>query len=112
MSLKNRERAIVWMRENLNVVKMFEDFAQQLVDRNRCFGINLIRERVRWECHYEHGQDYKFPNDFSPYVARVLLERHPEWVGNLTCKSTQDEKGGEIRLIYPSELGLQEPSLV
>jgi len=81
------------MRKNPNVVKMFEKFGQQLVERERRFGINLLRERVRWECIYEHGDGevYKFQNSFSPYVARYLLWKHPEWTALMRCKRTADE---------------------
>lgn len=99
-----RERAIVWIRENLNVVAMFEKFGQQLVERERRFGINLLRERVRWECVYEHGEDaYKFQNSFSPYVARYLLWKHPEWSKLMRCKRTADETEG-IDLISDTQV--------
>jgi hypothetical protein len=106
-----RLQAIVWMRENLNVVAMFEKFGQQLVDRERRFGINLLRERVRWECIYEHGVDtsweevYKFQNSFSPYVARYLLWKHPEWTELMRCKRTADESAG-IVLITDTQVGV------
>lgn len=100
---RNRNRAIAWMRNNRKVVGMFEKFAQQLVDRNRRFGINLLRERVRWECVYEYGDaTYKFCNDFSPYVARYLLWKHPEWTGLMRCKVTVDET--KIELITEDDL--------
>jgi len=93
-----RLQAIVWMRKNLNVVAMFEKFGQQLVDRERRFGINLLRERVRWECIYEHGDEevYKFQNSFSPYVARYLLWKHPGWGALMRCKKTADEGAGIV----------------
>ncbi len=99
-----RHRAIEWMNRNWKVVKMFEDFAKQFVDRNRRFGINLLRERVRWECIYEYGEDdFKFPNEYSPYVARYLLGSHPEWSTLMTCHLTQDENC-EVRPITAHEV--------
>lgn len=90
--LTTRERAIAWMKDNMDVVGLFEKFATQLVERDRLFGINLLRERIRWEAVYEYGDDdYKFPNDFSPYVARYLLWKHPGWAKNMRCKLAKDE---------------------
>jgi len=98
--MSTRQKAIQWIRSNFKVVEMFETFAMQLSDRNRCFGINLLRERVRWECVYEYGADeYKFPNELSPYVARFLLWLHPELKGKMECKITKDEISGKIELI-------------
>ena len=92
------------MRRNMAVVEMFERFAQQLVARGRRFGINLLRERVRWECVFEFGEEsYKFCNDFSPYVARYLLWKHPDWSNLMKCKATEDEPDG-IRLISAEDI--------
>lgn len=111
MKLSTRQRAIHWMCENMKVVEMFEKFGQQLVDRARCFGVNLLRERVRWECVYEFdGDDYKFRNDFSPYVARYLLWKHPDWAPYMTCKRTDDETD-EIALISDTHLVIAVPLL-
>ena len=99
-----RHQAIEWMSSNPTVVQMFEAYARQLVARNRRFGINLLRERVRWECVYEYDQeDYKFCNDFSPYVARYLLGKYPQWASLMRCKKTKDE-GRDIKVIYPEEV--------
>lgn len=93
-----RQRATEWIRNNFKVVEMFETFALALQERGRCFGINLLRERVRWECVYEYGEEaYKFPNEFSPYVARFLLWLHPDLQANMVCHLTKDES--EIQFI-------------
>ena len=95
--MSNRQLAIKWMRHNMNVVAIFEQFAGRLIARNRYFGINLLRERVRWECIYEYGDDsYKFCNNFSPYVARYLLWKHPDWSKQMRCKQTADETNGIV----------------
>ncbi len=101
----HRLRAIQWMNRNMDVVALFEKFATILVERNRKFGINLLRERIRWECIYEYGdEDYKFCNDFSPYVARYLLWKHPMWKHNMRCKRTDDELAG---IKYISDMDLE-----
>ncbi|HYG67725.1 MAG TPA: hypothetical protein VD838_08705, partial [Anaeromyxobacteraceae bacterium] len=69
-----RDNAEAWMAAHPDVVAMFERFALDLATRGRRFGINLLRERVRWECAYEYGREpFKFCNSFSPYVARRLV---------------------------------------
>ncbi len=101
----HRRAAIVWMRANMNVVALFEKFAGQMVERRKKFGINLLRERVRWQSLYEYDkEEYKFCNSFSPYVARYLLHKHPEWKAFMRCKACADER--EIRPITDEDLGI------
>ena len=92
------------MTKHYDVVKLFERFCLQMIERrHERFGINLIRERVRWETVYEYGAEtYKFCNTFSPYVARHLLYVHPEWKPFIKCKRTQDER--VVTLIPISEI--------
>ena len=42
-----RERAEEWLRKNPKAYALFLKFARQMAARNRHFGINLLRERVR-----------------------------------------------------------------
>jgi hypothetical protein len=90
-TLTTRQRAIAWMSNHRHIIDIFEKYARPLVYRDRFFGINLIREVVRWEAVYEYETPYKFPNDFSPYVARYLLWKHPSWRENIECRFTSDE---------------------
>lgn len=90
--MTTRLRAKAWIGENPTAFGLFEKFALGLAERGRSFGINLIRERVRWETTYEHGGELKFPNEFSPYIARDLIERHPHLAGHMKCKPTKDER--------------------
>jgi len=98
-----RRKAIEWIRDNYEMVQLFEQYAQQLVDKHRHFSINLIRERIRWDCVLEHGEDCRFPNAVTPYIARYLLGRHHNWRGFLQCKRTADEPN-DINLIYEGEV--------
>jgi hypothetical protein len=77
--MNTRQDAIKWMAANGNVVDLFLKFADQMLERKRRFGINLLRERVRWETVYSYDDhEYKFCNTFSPYVARHLIHLRPE----------------------------------
>lgn len=100
-----REKAIEWMMENPKALELFEQFAKELADLGRKFGINLIRERVRWEKVSTTGGDYKMPNDHCPYIARYLLGKHPTWSQYMACRLTQDEND-TIRPVYLPELAV------
>ena len=93
-----RKAAIEWMKRNWHVYQMFVRYAKEAARKQRKCGINMIRERVRWECFYEWDtEDYKFSNSHSPYVARKLLYDFPEFRPYITCILTQDERvDGEI----------------
>ena len=69
---KHRTAAIKWMARNPAVVKMFESFALAMLMQKRRFGINLLRERVRWECIYQYDEEFKFCNTFSPYLKAIV----------------------------------------
>ncbi len=98
------------MRSNKKVVDLFEVFAAEIVSRQRRFGVNLLRERVRWETLYNWGDDeYKFCNTYSPYVARYLLFKHPEWKPYLRCKLAEGETDG-VELVTDRELGYYDTS--
>lgn len=102
--VNHREAAIEWMRDNMNVVRLFEEFGTQLVSRGRYFGINLLRERVRWETIFSYGTEYKFCNSYSPFVARYLLCKHPEWKPFMRCKLACEET--VVTYICDNDLGL------
>lgn len=96
----NREKAVDWMDRHPHVVALFRRFALQCLERKKKFGINLVREEVRWYCFFEYDDDeaYKFPNTHSPYIARRLLKETPELSEYMECRRCQDEMEGHIRL--------------
>lgn len=87
-----RERAEVWIDENPVAFGMFEQFALELGSKGRKFGINLLRERVRWECTFRWDGEFKICNSFSPYIARRLLKQYPHLKAYMICHKTQDER--------------------
>lgn len=87
-----RGQAFEWIAENPNVYLMFVRFALDMARVGKPFGINLLRERVRWECTYSYDpDDYKFCNTHSPYIARKLIEDYPTLQNFMRCKKTEDE---------------------
>lgn len=74
-----RQRAEDWLADNPQVFALFEKFALRMVERRRKFGIGLLAERVRWEVAMTtEGDEYKVNNNYRAYIARKLVERHPE----------------------------------
>ncbi len=89
-----RKLAAEWMERNPQVVSMFERYALDMANKGRRFGINLLRERVRWDCLYNYAsEEFKFCNSFSPYVARELVRRHPHLRQHMNFRRTKHEKG-------------------
>jgi hypothetical protein len=90
-----RAEAEAWMQRNPDVYRLFERFALAMADRGRRFGINQLREKVRWETNYDWGDEaFKFCNTYSPYVARQLLRDHPHLEHYMRCRPTKDERAG------------------
>jgi hypothetical protein len=87
-----RQKANEWIEKNPLVYHLFEKYALMLADRGRQFGINLIRERVRWDEHYEYEEGkFKFQNSFSPYIARRLVQDHPRLLNHMRFRKCKDE---------------------
>lgn len=82
-----REKAIEWMRGNLAAIQMFERFAQELFERNKPLSMHVLSGRVRYEYLYESKPgEYKINQNHSPYIARYLLWKHPQWKSRMKCK--------------------------
>jgi len=88
-----RQKAINWMADHPHVLKMFTGYSDEMIERGRKHAINLLKERVRWECLYEYGdEEFKFCNSFAPYVARWMLHREPRLAEYMRFRLTKDEK--------------------
>lgn len=66
-----------WMDENPRIYDLFVRFAKELVAQNRRFGIGLLAERVRWECLFLYGGEFKVNNNYRAYIARRLVRDVP-----------------------------------
>jgi hypothetical protein len=89
--MKIRKKALHWMANNMHVVRMFEEYGEELTSAGGSFGVNLLRERVRYEQVFAYGGEYKIPNDVSPYIGRYLLWKHPQWDRFMECRLAKDE---------------------
>ena len=86
----SRSAAIIWMERHPEVLELFERFALALAAKRKRFGINLIRERVRWEIAFDRrDDDYKINNSHAPYIARMLIARHPHLADCLELRRTR-----------------------
>lgn len=88
-----RENAERWIAENPEIFGLFERFALELAGLKQVFGINFLRERVRWECAFFYGNEpFKITNSYSPYIARELVRRHPHLAGHMKFRRTKYER--------------------
>jgi hypothetical protein len=104
---RNRVEAIEWMAENQEALNRFEQLCQEAIDLgHRKFGIDLIRERYRWESPGDVKEDgFKFKNNHSPYITRYFFSKHPEWRDFITWRRVADELGQDgVILITQREI--------
>lgn len=71
---------INWLWNNQEMYEYFEKYASDAIRaKRRKFSCYMIRERVRWYVQIEYERtDYKFQNNWTPYMARALAIRLPE----------------------------------
>lgn len=69
--------ARAWIKANPAGWHMFLAYARELVTQGRHFGVKLIAERVRYECHLT-GVPYRLDNRAVSSLARFLIEEIPE----------------------------------
>ncbi len=68
-----------WIKANPNTANLFLRFARQMAERRRLFGVKQLAERIRWECIFERGEDYKINNNYPAYIARWIIAKEP-WI--------------------------------
>lgn len=87
-----RKEAEKFIVEKPEVYRLFARFALQMLERGRRrFGISLLTERVRWEVLTTWAPDergLKINNNHRPYIARQLIEDHPELEDVIQCRRT------------------------
>ena len=76
--LNLREEFEKWHRENPGVYRLFEKFALTMSAMGKPFGAKFLAERVRWECYISARDDYAVNNNLTAYIARRLVQDHPE----------------------------------
>ena len=83
------EKFIKWYPSNIHVINAFEKEAFYLLTRGRRerYSIYTIREKLRWDSLVsESGQDYKLNNNFSPFIARILMFMNPGMKGMFSTR--------------------------
>ncbi len=73
------ERARAWIEANPEAMTLMERYALVAKAAGRRVGARLLVERVRWELMVEtRGSKFRINNNVAPYVARALIEKHPD----------------------------------
>jgi hypothetical protein len=83
ISLRPAERFEQFHYANPQVATALESMAAELIQRGRKrVGIKMLMEVLRWNYQMkteDPNSDFKLNNNYAPYYARLLIERHPEW---------------------------------
>ena len=86
-----RRQAQRWIDRNAEAMRLFEQFALEMARAGRRFGAKLLFERVRWEVYLQtdSASDFKLNNNYTPYVARWLIDRHPHLAQHIETRRTK-----------------------
>lgn len=88
------EQFDAWAEVNPHVIDACEEQAAQWLARHRAVGVKAIFETLRWQSGVsERGTVWKLDNRWTSRIARVLLDRHPEWVGRIRTRALAAERG-------------------
>lgn len=78
------ERFSLWSLANPHAVALAEHLTEQWLaaGHDRC-SIGAVWERMRWESgvHAPDGSGWSLNNDYRSGMARLLMDRRPEWAG-------------------------------
>ena len=69
--------------DNPDVFRLLEKYTQEAYALGKeKLGLWLLVGRARWDSEVvTTGSEYKLPNGAIGYYSRLLMHRHPEWVG-------------------------------
>lgn len=86
-----RQEAERERRERPEIYRAYERLALDYASRGEHFGINLLREQVRWHTwnFYKGKSPYKVRNSLAPYYSRMLIAAHPELKKFMVCHETK-----------------------
>ena len=77
------ERFAQFHANNPQVYSALKSMTAELVNRGRRkIGIKMLFEVLRWNYYMktdDPNSDFKINNNYAPYYARLLIEKHPEW---------------------------------
>lgn len=86
-----RFEATLWRARCPRAYSYMKRRAAEFAGQNRRFGINLLREELRWfpEGIERYSDEFVFSNCLSPYVARMLIHEDPRLTDLIECRETQ-----------------------
>lgn len=87
----HERNAAIWMDENPEIMRLYEQFANRAATAGHRFGIGALTERIRWEISVEWRGDYKINNNHRAYIARELIRRHPRLAEYIETRRTRGE---------------------
>ncbi len=67
--------AALWIKKNPKIAQLYFDYAKEMANAKRRFGIKLVAERVRWDMYFKIGESYKVNNNHTPYIARWIIAK-------------------------------------
>lgn len=62
---------------------------------HRKLGIKMLYERLRWQVYMETTDDqydFKLPNNYTAYYARLLMEQEPDFAGVFTLAELRSRR--------------------
>jgi hypothetical protein len=80
-----------WLQQNYHVVQKFYEAAHLLKSKGKrkYYSMYCIREKLRWDSMVsEVGTKFKLSNNFTPHLARLVMELDPHLNGMFKLKST------------------------
>lgn len=86
------ERFDAFHEANPHVADALEALAGQWLARHKRVGMKALVERLRWESGIQTTGVWKLNNNFTSLYARLLLARHPEWVGRIETRALATER--------------------
>ena len=84
-----------WHRMNPEVWKKFEEYTLEAIHsgNRRHYSHWAIVNRIRWNREIEtQGGEFKIPNDYIAFYARLFHVKHPEYDGFFRTKKLKEEK--------------------
>lgn len=102
------ERWIEYHLNNPHVYKEFERRAFGLLDAGETrIGVALLREAMRYDRSIRTlSWDFKIPNDYTPYYARLLILKNPVFEDVIVLRQWRGDESVVYRGLEFVEAGL------
>jgi len=87
-----------YCEDNPQVLVVLERFTWEAFAHGHThIGIDFVHARARWYTSIETtGDDFKLSNNFRPYYARLIMQRHPELRGVFRLRKAAADKELEV----------------